>query len=284
MVIIASGFQDIYLTGATYDSGTGVLSLSNTNGSIVTASGFSTGGGSSVMVAGSGAGSVLRNGNLNISSNCASTVSGGRWNTASGRYSTIGGGRCNTTSGNYSFVGGGNGNRVEGFHQFIGGGTLNTILFGTPITNDRTSILGGECNTIFAGQQSAIAGGGRNIIGSTICQGTQSFIGAGNNNTTLQPYSFIGAGFYNTVLGIRSSIISGCYNVITSADSGIIAGNNNTIGCQRSFIVGSNITTNRACATFVNNLSIMNIPTSSTGLPTGAVWRDSVTNGLFIVP
>jgi hypothetical protein len=39
-------------------------------------------------------------------------------------------------------------------------------------------------------------------------------------------------------------------------------------------IVGSNITANRACTTFVNNLSIMTIPTASAGLPTGAVWSN----------
>jgi hypothetical protein len=38
-------------------------------------------------------------------------------------------------------------------------------------------------------------------------------------------------------------------------------------------IVGSDITADRACATFVNNLSIMNIPTSYSGLPIGSVWR-----------
>jgi hypothetical protein len=56
-----TGFTDIYLTGASYNSGTGVLTLSNTNGSTVTATGFSTGGGgSSIMIPGSGSGSVLR--------------------------------------------------------------------------------------------------------------------------------------------------------------------------------------------------------------------------------
>jgi hypothetical protein len=39
-------------------------------------------------------------------------------------------------------------------------------------------------------------------------------------------------------------------------------------------IVGSCITANRECATFVNNLSIINIPTSSAGLPSGAVWKN----------
>jgi hypothetical protein len=41
--------------------------------------------------------------------------------------------------------------------------------------------------------------------------------------------------------------------------------------------VGSNITSDRSCATFVNNLSIKNIPTSSAGLPAGSVWSDSGT-------
>jgi hypothetical protein len=39
-------------------------------------------------------------------------------------------------------------------------------------------------------------------------------------------------------------------------------------------IVGSCITADRVCTTFVNNLSIMNIPTSSVGLPTGSVWSN----------
>jgi hypothetical protein len=39
-------------------------------------------------------------------------------------------------------------------------------------------------------------------------------------------------------------------------------------------IVGSNITADRPNTTFVNNLSIKNIPTSSAGLPAGAVWSN----------
>lgn len=40
-------------------------------------------------------------------------------------------------------------------------------------------------------------------------------------------------------------------------------------------IVGNNITANRACTTFVNNLSIMDIPSSAAGLPANAVWKNS---------
>jgi hypothetical protein len=47
-------------------------------------------------------------------------------------------------------------------------------------------------------------------------------------------------------------------------------------------IVGSCITANRVCTTFVNNLSIMNIPTYSAGLPSGALWSSGGT--ICIVP
>ena len=47
-------------------------------------------------------------------------------------------------------------------------------------------------------------------------------------------------------------------------------------------IVGSSITADRACATFVNNLSIKNIPTASAGLPSGSVWSNG--GVLTIVP
>jgi hypothetical protein len=45
--------------------------------------------------------------------------------------------------------------------------------------------------------------------------------------------------------------------------------------CTKSFIVGSDLCADRVCATFVNNLSIKNIPTSSAGLPAGSIWSDS---------
>jgi hypothetical protein len=45
-------------------------------------------------------------------------------------------------------------------------------------------------------------------------------------------------------------------------------------------IVGSNITADRACTTFVNNLSIMNIPENNPGLPAGSIYR--IGNAVFI--
>ena len=57
---------------------------------------------------------------------------------------------------------------------------------------------------------------------------------------------------------------------------------NNTNNFACAFIVGSNITANAVCTTFVNRLAIMNIPTSSAGLPSGSVWSNS--GVLTIVP
>jgi hypothetical protein len=71
-------------------------------------------------------------------------------------------------------------------------------------------------------------------------------------------------------------LASGCY-------SGILGGRyNNTNNCACAMIVGANITANRPETTFVNNLSIMNIPTSSAGLPSKSVWSNS--GILTIVP
>jgi hypothetical protein len=49
-------------------------------------------------------------------------------------------------------------------------------------------------------------------------------------------------------------------------------------------IVGSNICADRACTTFVNALSVKNIPTSDSGLPSGVIWRCTADNILRIIP
>jgi hypothetical protein len=65
--------------------------------------------------------------------------------------------------------------------------------------------------------------------------------------------------------------------------SAILGGeNNNTSTFEEAMIIGSNITANRACTTFVNNLSIRNIPTSSAGLPSGSIYR--IGSSVCIVP
>jgi len=71
--------------------------------------------------------------------------------------------------------------------------------------------------------------------------------------------TFIGGGFQNRTSSNYSAILGGKLN------------NTSTFAC--AMIVGSNITADRACATFVNNLSIKNIPTAAAGLPSGSVYR-----------
>jgi hypothetical protein len=99
----------------------------------------------------------------------------------------------------------------------------------------------------------------------------------GQSNNTSGAYSFIGGGLGNTSRGTYSFVGGGESNLINQFNpySGILGGSGNTVNHNRSFIVGSNITSDRDCATFVNNLSIKNIPTSSTGLPSGSIYKDA---------
>jgi hypothetical protein len=263
------------------------------------------------MIAGAGAGSVLRCGNSNISSAnfsavlagqqntttaLNSTISGGEWNKIlnNGCCSIIGGGQWNTMNNRLSVISGGEYNTASGYCSFIGGGSYNKIY---PSIDGRQVITGGQNNTITENSTGFIGGGGSNTInsaGAVIVGGgpntnssPQGFIGGGNTNTILGGVAgvLIG-GRKNTTNGNFSTVSGGYCNTIVAEYSGILGGCKNTIPSSnvRSFIIGNNITVNRQCTTFVNNLSIVNIPTSASGLPTGAVWRDPATNGLFIVP
>jgi len=145
-------------------------------------------------------------------------------------------------------------------------------------------VVGGYNNRVST-NCSAIVGGYSNIIFSgSDC----SFIGGGYLNQILDTSvkSVIGGGYSNAI-GRNSvySVIAGGYNnsIDNSDYSAILGGGiNNTNACDRVMIVGNNITANRSLTTFVNNLSIMNIPASGAGLPTGAVYSYGGT--LRIVP
>jgi hypothetical protein len=206
-------------------------------------------------------------------------IAGGAFNTINDytSASTISGGYNNTVSGGYSTIGGGYYNEIRSASGgFISGGLYNGIL---------------------NGNYSSIGGGSFNLIGGNFS--ANSVIGGGNCNTLNGPYSFIGSGFSNTVCTNGSSIVGGVQNSISNTtstafigggenntvsgySSAILGGVCNTAGCNCAFIVGSNITADRACTTFVNNLSIKNIPTAAAGLPSGSVWSNS--GILTIVP
>jgi len=218
---------------------------------------------SGVIQEGTGAGSTFRIDNNNTASGGYSTVSGGRLNISSGFASTIGGGRNNCSSGNYSFIGGGCIHTAYGTHSFIGGGQGNTA------SGNRSTIGGGRYNTA-SGFYSGILVGRLNTA-----SGISSTIGGGAFNATSNTYSTIGGGRQNTSSGCYSTVGGGGCNMASACNSAILGGIcNNTSTCNNAMIVGSCITANRQCTTFVNNLSIVNIPTSSAGLPSGAIWSD----------
>jgi hypothetical protein len=179
---------------------------------------------------------------LQISRSAASQV-------ASGNYSVIAGGQNNTSGGNYSASLSGQNNISAGLYSSVIGGLSNCT------TGNYSFVGGGNLNKAF-GLCSFIGGG---ICNTTSGNYSSSIVG-GACNVSCAEYSIVGGGFRNQATRQRSSILGGFSNVAS---------------CACSFIVGSNITTNRNCATFVNNLSIMNVPTSSAGLPTGAVWSNA---------
>ena len=169
----------------------------------------------------------------------------------------------------------GNNNTISGVgtsiqEGVIVGGTNNKMQGITNACNLISTILGGNSNTLNASDASVIGGGSNNRI---ITNSSHVNINGGCNNV-IECTSFY------------SNIGGGAGNVINrSSNSAIVGGITNGIdNLNNTFIVGSCIYANRACTTFVNNLSIMDIPTSPTNLPSKSVWRDPSTNGLFIVP
>ena len=183
----------------------------------------------------------------NVSTNVVSSIVGGANNTASGIVSTVGGGVSNTTSGCFSTVGGGSNNTSSG---------------------DRSTVGGGDANTA-SGNYSTVSGGYNNTA-----SGYCSTVSGGYSNTASCDYSTVGGGISNTASGYCSTIGGGFGNTASGCNSGILGGQGNDIcGCNFSFIVGSNICADRTCTTFVNTLSVKNMPTNSDlPLPSGVIY------------
>lgn len=177
-------------------------------------------------------------------------LAGGIIAVGAGTGSTVRVGNSNTASGACSTVSGGANNAASGCYSTIGGGRLNTA----------------------SGSNSTVGGGG-GYYGHT-ASGNCSTIGGGDSNTASSIYSTVGGGKSNTASGACSIIGGGSNNTAGATYSAILGGNLNTIssGCNGAMIVGSGITADRCNTTFVNNLSIKNIPTSALGLPSGAVF------------
>ncbi len=212
---------------------------------------------------------------------CGSLIVGGNNNTISGeydntndyKYNTIVGGQFNTISsyycGTHNTISGGYRNRINGdcgTHNTISGGFCNTIssYYGC-------SFIGGGSRNTASGCYTTVSGGYSNTA-----SGNRSTVSGGRLNTSSGYLSTLGGGLQNTASGQASTVSGGRDNTASGSYSFIAGGvSNNTNNQACSFIVGSNITADRSCATFVNNLSIINIPTSSAGLPSGAIWKDT---------
>jgi len=208
-----------------------------------------------------------------ISGACASTIfgaayqsniSGGIGNCITSCWDTIGGGLYHCITGGYSVVAGGGCNCVLGsIGGAIGGGFCNIVNCNTgTIAGGRNSTMSNRYATIGGGRNHTVSGYGAFVGGGRlhIASSNYTTIDGGYQNTTSSNYASVVGGRGNTASGIASSVLGGCANT--------------TGGFDCAMIVGSNITANRVCATFVNNLSIMNVPTSSAGLPAGSVWSD----------
>lgn len=104
--------------------------------------------------------------------------------------------------------------------------------------------------------------------------GENSIILSGDFNIIRADESVICGGNANTISGKNSFIGSGKGNDIDSDNSTIVGGSNNSTKYNNTHLLGSNIEANRGDATFVENLSITNIPNSDKGLPKGSVWNN----------
>ena len=169
----------------------------------------------------SGEDAVIAGGRKNTAYGIGATVGGGHYNTVSDSYSVVGGGRNNLISCNNSAILGGQVNTIDSCNSVIAGGYKNCICDNTLAS----SVLGGCCNTVDAGDSSTVVSGYCNNV-----NGNHSFIVGGRNNA---------------VVGDRSGIIGGEGNIVNNVDD--------------AFIIGKGLEATISCTTFVNNLSAQGI-------------------------
>lgn len=117
------------------------------------------------------------------------------------------------------------------------------------------SVIGGGDYNTNRGDFSVIAGGCANTTSAK-----SSVVSGGHGNIADKDYAFVGGGQNNRANGEHSSVLGGQ--------------NNSTKEYTNAHIVGSNIEADRNDTTFVNNLSIKDIPTSSKNLPKGSIWSN----------
>jgi hypothetical protein len=276
------------VNGGSNNTITGAVSQpawSNING------GFSNtlGDGSQLAVIGGGQCNTLFEGPGAIVNGGCKNVISAPFGTSGTLFAIIGGGVCNSilNSSGQAFIGSGGNNTINNSAGgSILGGAGNTVINNA----GQSSVISGQYNLVNCSLGSSILTGDRNtILRNGPFNVFQSAIAGGSCNTITLGCSFVGSGFKNTIVGTTiscsSTILGGnCNTLFGATESSIIGGSFNVTYVDKTFIVGSNITADRSCTTFVNNLSIKNIPTTASGLPSGSVWRCTTDNTLRIVP
>jgi len=125
-------------------------------------------------------------------------------------------------------------------------------------------------NNSLLGKNSVILSGEYNVN-----RGEFSVINGGESNTTANKFTVINGGKANTVDADFGVVGGGNANNVNGAFSSVLAGEHNNIdGHTNSHIIGSNIVADRDDTTFVENLSITKLPTSSKGLPKNSIWNN----------
>jgi hypothetical protein len=253
--------------------------------------------------------SVILGGNNNKAYGYNATIFGSRntvkSNNLADYHNTIAGGADNVTEGWFGFIGGGIANKLLGVYgngcnaivggeqncisslhdvnrtngtNFIGAGRFNRILYGTTqcVNSIHSTIAGGCANCIVGYNYGTIPGGAYNRIDNGAAPGRQEggVISGGVFNTVSVNHGSIMGSYCSTITGQSSTVIGGSSNNITSACSSILGGSNNNANQPYSGVFGCCITTSMACALHTNRIVVTQLPSSSAGLPSGAMWYD----------
>ena len=161
-----------------------------------------------------------------------------------------------------------NGN-VESLSNFLIGNLSNENQF--YLFEENNCIRPNNGNNSLIAKSSAILSGEFNVN-----RGNFSSIVGGESNTTANNHSIVNGGKGNTVDADFGIINGGCKNKVDGEFSSVLAGeNNNTNSHTNSHIIGSNIVADRDNTTFIENLSITKLPTSSKGLPKNSIWNNN---------
>lgn len=159
---------------------------------------------------------------------------------------------------------------VESLSNFIKGNSDLTSQTQFYLVEEQNCIRPNSGNNSLMGNNSVILSGEYNIN-----RGNFSIINGGESNTTANNHTVINGGKGNTVDANFGIIGGGSLNNVDGEFSSVLAGENNkTNSHTNTHIIGSNIIADRDGTTFIENLSITNLPTSSKGLPKNSIWND----------